>query len=82
MATISSALETETVGRPHPRFSVFLDERIGPLEQVAEGPPAPISQTPAAQVLGPIVDQMTALAPGCEITVAVEAGVVLAVARR
>ena len=58
-----------------------LGEWVGPLEQIAEGTPAPVGQTPA-QVLGPIVDQVTALAPGREIAVAVEAGVVLAVAGR
>lgn len=62
--------------------AALLHDRVGSKEQVAQRPPTQVGQSPAPQVLGSVVDQMAALAPGCEIPVAIEAGVVLAVTGR
>ena len=57
-----------------------LRRRVGSKEQIAQGAAAQVGQAAPPAVLGPVVFEVAALAPGGQIRVAVAAGVVLAVA--
>ena len=59
-----------------------LRRSIRPREQVPERPPCQVSEPPAPQVLGLVVQDVTALAQGREVRGIVARGVVVAVRRR